>query len=208
MKRPGGHRTSRPGGRSARVVSTVLRATLKVLGRSGYARFRIDEVATAAGVNKTTIYRRWPTRADLVLDALGTTSIEPVVENTGDVVNDLTATLLHASSLWRTRVGRGIARVLIAERGDPEVDRIVAGLRTRHRAPAYATLRRARTQGHLPAAADLDLMLDLLFGAMYTRLRESAAPLDPKWIKAAVRLVVAGAVNPAGAKAAWGSGSG
>lgn len=193
MTRRADHGIRRPGGRSARVVSTVLRAALNVLGRSGYARFRIEDVATAAGVNKTTIYRRWPTRADLVLDAVDKLSIEPLVEDTGDVVNDLTAMLLHASSLWRTRVGRGIARVLIAERGDPEVDRIVARLRTRLRAPAQAILAGARAHGHLPPAADLDLMLDVIFGAVYTRLRESAAPLDPKWVKAAVRLVVIGA---------------
>ena len=53
-------------GRSARVVQEVLTATAEELGRSGYAALRIEDVAERAGVNKTTIYRRWPTKAALV----------------------------------------------------------------------------------------------------------------------------------------------
>jgi hypothetical protein len=48
----------RPGGRSARVVSAVLQSRLDVLGRSGYGRLRVGDVAAAAGVNKTIIYRQ------------------------------------------------------------------------------------------------------------------------------------------------------
>ena len=51
-------------------MSTVLRTTLEVLGQQGYAGLRVEDVAAGAGVNKTTIYRRWPTRADLVIAAL------------------------------------------------------------------------------------------------------------------------------------------
>jgi AcrR family transcriptional regulator len=54
----------RVGGRSARVVS-MLRTTLEVLGQEGYVGLRIDDIAERAGVNKTTIYRHWPTRVDL-----------------------------------------------------------------------------------------------------------------------------------------------
>ena len=53
------------------------------------------------------------------------------------------------------------------------------------------------TQGQLSRGADVELMLDVSFGAVYTRLRESAAPVDPKWVRAAVRLVVNGAVGRA-----------
>ena len=62
---PSGRGRARVGGRSARVVSAVLRMTLEVLGQEGYAGLRVEDVAARAGVNKTTIYRRWPTRADL-----------------------------------------------------------------------------------------------------------------------------------------------
>ena len=71
---PARTRTSRArvGGRSARVVATVLRTTLEVLGQQGYAGLRIEDVAARAGVNKTTIYRRWPTKEDLIAAAIET----------------------------------------------------------------------------------------------------------------------------------------
>src|SRR5687767_9883677 len=54
------------GGRSDQVVRRVLAAAMAEVARSGYAGFRMDAVAARARVNKTTIYRRWPTRAALV----------------------------------------------------------------------------------------------------------------------------------------------
>jgi AcrR family transcriptional regulator len=170
----------------------VLRSTLEVLGRRGYAGLRIEDVADESGVNKTTIYRRWPTRADLVIAALVRLAVPPVARETGRLECDLCATFMTATTLRATRVGRGVVRALIAERGDPEVDRVVAAIRERHRAPARDLLTRARRRGDLPRQADLELMLDVLIGTVYSRLRESAAPLDDQWVKAVVRLVLAG----------------
>src|ERR1700691_2906043 len=60
----------RAGGRSARVVSEVLRATAEELARVGYVALRMEDVARAAGVNKTTVYRRWPTKMQLVTERM------------------------------------------------------------------------------------------------------------------------------------------
>ena len=67
----------RLGGRSARVVESVLHTTLEVLGQQGYAQLRIEDIAARAGVNKTTIYRRWPTRSRLVMAALTSLAAPP-----------------------------------------------------------------------------------------------------------------------------------
>jgi AcrR family transcriptional regulator len=183
---------ARVGGRSARVVATVLRSTLEVLGRRGYAGLRIEDVAEESGVNKTTIYRRWSTRTDLVIAALVGLAVPPVASETGRLECDLCATFMTATTLRATSAGRGVVRALIAERGDPEVDRVCAAIRERHRAPARDLLVRARRRGDLPRHADLELMLDVLIGTVYSRLRESAGPLDEKWVRSVVRLVLAG----------------
>jgi AcrR family transcriptional regulator len=171
----------------------VLRTTLEVLGQAGYAGLRIDDVALRAGVNKTTIYRRWPTRADLVIAALTALASPPKAVETGCLERDLQATFMTATTLRATPVGRGVVRVLIAERGDPEVDRVVCDLRELHRAPARTVLEHARRRGDLPSRVDIELLLDILTGTIYCRLRECPQPLDPQWVKRVVRLVLSGA---------------
>src|SRR5512138_898011 len=65
-----GVRAARVGGRSERVVRDVLAAAAAEMARVGYVALRVEDVAARAGVNKTTVYRRWPTKADLVRDVL------------------------------------------------------------------------------------------------------------------------------------------
>ena len=194
---PARTRTSRArvGGRSARVVASVLRTTLEVLGQQGYAGLRIEDVAARAGVNKTTIYRRWPTRPELVAAALDSLATPPIAVVTGRIECDLHATFMTATTLRATPAGRGVVRALITERGDPEVDRVVAELRERHRAPARRVLEHARRRGDIPKRADIELLLDILTGTIYGRLRECPRPLDPQWVRRVVRLVLAGAAN-------------
>lgn len=193
-------RSARVGGRSARVVSTVLRTTLEALGREGYVGLRIDDIADRAGVNKTTIYRRWPTRADLVVAALTRLATPPIAIQSGRLECDLHATFMTATTLRATPAGRGIVRVLIAERGDPEVDRVVCELRERHRAPARSVLERARRRGDLPRRIDIELLLDILTGTINARLRERPGPLDSQWVRRVVRLVLSGAAANGRAK--------
>jgi AcrR family transcriptional regulator len=182
------------------VVSTVLRTTLEMLGQQGYAGLRIEDIAERAGVNKTTIYRRWPTRADLVIAALTNLATPPVAVETGRLACDLRATFMTATTLRATAVGLGVVRALIAERGDPEVDRLLGELRERHRAPARRVLEHARRRGDLPKRIDIELLLDVLTGTINARLRERPGPLDPNWVGRVVRLVLAGAIAPGRAR--------
>ena len=185
----------RLGGRSARVVSAVLRTTLEILGERGYAGLRIDDVAAKAGVNKTTIYRRWPSRTDLVIAALTALATPPKAVETGRLDCDLHATFMNATTLRSTRVGRGVVRALIAERGDPEVERVVQVIKERHRAPARAVLEHAQRRGELSKRVDIELLLDVLTGTIHGRLRDCPRPLDREWVKRVVRLVLAGATT-------------
>jgi AcrR family transcriptional regulator len=171
----------------------VLRTTLEVLGERGYAGLRIEDVAAQAGVNKTTVYRRWPTRADLVIAALTALATPPKAVQTGRLEGDLHATFMSATTLRSTRVGRGVVRALIAERGDPEVERVVRVIKERHRAPARSVLEHAQLRGDLPKRVDIELLLDILTGTIHGRLRDCPRPLDKQWVKRVIRLVLAGA---------------
>jgi AcrR family transcriptional regulator len=172
----------RPGGRSARVVNAVLTATLAELGRVGYGQLRVEDVASRSQVNKTTIYRRWPEKSRLVSPALKTVGGELNDPDTGSVRQDLIASFLASSRHWATPRGRGILHALSAERADPAVDRLARGLRERYRVARRAMLERAIDRGELPADADLDLCLEVLTGAVQTRLRQQLRPLDARWL--------------------------
>src|SRR6516162_5006549 len=91
-------RQQRLGGRSERVVRDVTRATAAELARVGYAELRVEDVATEAGVNKTTIYRRWPSKIELVAAA-----IRAINEPSGDLP-DLGSISLDLLALLRDKV--------------------------------------------------------------------------------------------------------
>src|SRR5688572_4371387 len=82
-------------GRAADVVERVLTATGEELSRAGYAALRVEDVAARSGVNKTTIYRRWPNKAELVAAALREMTTQPAAIDTGSLRDDLRASLLE-----------------------------------------------------------------------------------------------------------------
>src|SRR5262249_32151401 len=148
-------RGERVGGRSERVVADVLHAAAAELARVGYAGFRIEDVATAAGVNKTTVYRRWPTKADLVEATLRGIGLRPLeVPDTGSIDGDLTYMLRRLVSWQKSPEGAGAVRMLMLEIGHPEVERIVRTLRAESLAPWYAVTEAAKKRGDLPPEAD------------------------------------------------------
>src|SRR5262245_66483 len=104
------------------VVRGVLAAALEELGRTGYGALRIEDVAARAGVNKTTVYRRWPTKEDLVRAALlSITADQFVVPNTGSLRTDLLAIARGMVAMARSCEGQGLMRMLIAEGPDSEL---------------------------------------------------------------------------------------
>src|SRR5580698_10507041 len=80
---------------------TVLATTVELLLESGVAGVSIDEVSRRSGVAKTTIYRHWPTRSDLVIDACSQLTMKQDVPDTGSFAGDLTALLTNLAKLLR-----------------------------------------------------------------------------------------------------------
>ena len=119
----------RPGGRSARVAAAVLDATLGELGRVGYGRMRIDDVAARAGVNKTSIYRRWADKPGLVCAAMREVSGEAIDADSGSLRADLLESFRENMRGWATERGRGLLRMLIAEGADPAAIMTMPGIK-------------------------------------------------------------------------------
>ena len=110
--RPG---QARPGGRAAKVRDSVLRATQAALAQDGYDALSIEDVARRAGVHKTTVYRRWPSKAELVADTMRERSTERVeVPDTGTLAGDLRALARAVAANIGSDDGYTITRNLLA----------------------------------------------------------------------------------------------
>ena len=147
-------------GRAEHVVERVMAATAHELGRVGYAALRIDDVAVHAGVNKTTIYRRWPTKAELVTATLqGRLRGRPAID-TGTVRGDLRASLLAVVDL--SPADQGLLRVVQTERTDPHVGALTRRFRAAIHRTRVAMVERGIARGELPEGIDVDLVVDMI----------------------------------------------
>jgi AcrR family transcriptional regulator len=180
-------------GRSARVVDEVLRVTLEELGRVGYAALRVEDVARQSGVNKTTIYRRWPTKAELVDAAIREVKSVQAPPDTGSLREDLVTSALEMIALCASPERMGLIRMLHAEQQHPEVMAIRRALRDEHRARRQVMIERAIARGELPANANGPLIMEAIFSPLSARLITAPEPTDETFVRALVDLVLAGA---------------
>ena len=189
-------RCGRPRGEP--VVAAVLGATLDELGRVGYAALLVEEVAARAGVNKTTVYRRWETKAGLVRAAVQAAADAVAdLQETGDVRADLLAIARRARDYMSSPRGRGVLRMLLAGSLDPDLSEIATAARRQVEAPARRILERAIERGALRAGVDPGLVLEVLGGwILHVLFRQGAAVRDAR-LRALVDLVLAGVLAPA-----------
>jgi AcrR family transcriptional regulator len=172
-----------------------LRAATGLLAERGLAGMSIEEVAARAGVGKATIYRRWPSRGILALDAFLSEfqGLQPLPD-TGTLRGDLLAALTGwVRAVTRTAAGRMLAGLVAEAQRDPALaeawrDRVIEPLRAQH----SIMLERAVQRGELPADVDSDVVLDLLYGAAYHRLLQGHRPLSERFVREVVDLIVAG----------------
>jgi len=182
----------RSGGRSARVVDVIRRATLEVLGEVGYDNLRMEEVARRAGVNKTTVYRRWPTRAALVADALHGMKA-PAPPLTGDLAADLKHHL-QASLRWlASPLGRAVARVVLQGDVAGELQVIVARMREQLLQQRQAILDAAVARGELPAGTDTRLVTETIHASIHSRVVRWGDEPSDALVESVLALVLAGA---------------
>ncbi|MBM0126497.1 TetR/AcrR family transcriptional regulator [Pimelobacter simplex] len=162
----------RPGGRSADVRERVRQATLDLLGEVGYEHLQLTEVAARSGVNKTTVYRRWPAKPQLVADLLTDLADEQVpTPDTGTLAGDLEAMLVQVTTVLELPPVRAVLRaVLTLADDDPEVDQLRRTFWDRQLDDAAVVVVRGRERGELAPDTDPRLFLERVFGPVYFRI--------------------------------------
>ncbi len=183
------------GGRSERVVQQVLVATVAELAESGYRAFRMNVVSAAAGVNKTTIYRRWPGKKQLVaaaVDWMRRFVHDVPLPDTGSLERDLTEAFRRRVTFKDRVEGQAWAR-LLAEKNDPEVSAVIGDAVKERSESWYAMVTRAIARSELPDGTDARLLLGMLGAVVDAWNPSSSGRLKAELLQAAVRTVVAGA---------------
>jgi AcrR family transcriptional regulator len=183
--------------RNERSRQAILRSTLKLLRRHGFAALSIEAVAADAHVGKATVYRWWPTKGALVVDAFSS-SIENELHfpDSGSVREDMRVQMNQYLEVLRSRSGRIIAGVIAAGQSDPSLmEEFRARFLRPRRQEAYRTLQRGIDRKELPRDLDLDLVLDLLYGGIYMRFLIRHDELNEGYVDEVCRIVLAGALN-------------
>lgn len=184
-------------GRAARVVENVLRATVEELATKGYGGLRVEDVAKRSGVNKTTIYRRWPTKPDLVIAGLREAFHVETWPDTGNLRGDVAAMVADATAFAASPIGRGLVRLIQFERATPEVDRITRTVRAQTMQARAKVVQRAIDRGELPVGTSAELVSSLLFAPILTRVINFGETVDDRFVQGVVDVVLAGAMTGA-----------
>ena len=187
---------SPPRRRSAKTHRAILEATVGLLERDGYHALTIEGIAAEAGVGKQTIYRWWPNKASLVMEAFITAGEERVPEpDTGSVQSDLEAILIPVFRQNRDVRG-GVAMANKGMMAEAQLDRRFfeeyARLHASWRGPLINVLERGRQRGELRDDADSEALVDIMLGASWYRVLLEHAPLDDEFAHEIIRSILEG----------------
>jgi AcrR family transcriptional regulator len=172
---------ARPIGRGPKVRRAVLAATLAELSETGYAGLTVEAVARRAGVHKTTVYRRWPDREVLVIDALTDhVAAEVPLPDTGYIDTDLRELARSRVSAMRSADEESWMMAIMASDAGrlPEVARIKRRYAEDRFWRASPVITRAVERGELPADTDPDEVLRTLIAPILLRLMFTGEPVD------------------------------
>ncbi len=175
----------------------AIAATLAELADGGYAAFNLEKVARRAGVNKTTLYRRWGGREELVLDAMLERAAQHIpVPDTGSLRQDLKELARAAAANAARPEVAAMARAVAAE---AHRDSKMAAANIRFWAERLALdgviVERAIERGEVPAGTEPTQVIEAVLGPIHLRLLLTREPVDHSFLEAIVDLVVDGAVR-------------
>ena len=179
--------------------NAILTAAFDLVTEMGYAKLTIEAIATRAGVGKQTIYRWWPSKGAVLLDAYlartqGDVGNELALPDTGDLEMDLVTVLQATAAELRSPLFAAPLRALtVAVLEDPKLaEEYENRLNRPMRELKKERLRSAQRAGQLPPALDLDVAVDVLFAPLAQQWLFSAQPPSDDYARSLVETVLAG----------------
>lgn len=177
--------------RSAAADRAILDATRAALVEKGWSKLTMADVAQRAGVAKTTLYRRWPGRSEMVVDAVAVLFDELELPDSGNLQGDIKGVVLSFAALMsRPETKTSLMSVVAESTHSPELrERIRTTIVDRQKHLVRHGRKRAQARGELPLDSAneaeneriIDLTFDLVAGAVIHRVLVSDEPVDERW---------------------------
>ncbi len=169
----------------------ILEQVIALLGSRGYAGLTLDELAVRSGVAKTTILRRWPSKAAVAAAGVERLALQSVdVPDSGALKVDLLALLHGAVEAFVRGRGQFVAQLIREAGHHPEItDLLYTVIHTRRQA-YRRVLALAIARGELAPSVDQDLLIDLLIGPIWTRMLITRDPITREYVDSIVEAVL------------------
>ena len=169
----------------------ILEQVIALLGSHGYAGLTLDALAARSGVAKTTILRRWPSKAAVAAAGVQRLALQSVdVPDSGTLEADLLALLHGAVETFVRGRGQFIAQLIREAGHHPEITDLVHTVIHTRRQAYRRVLALAIARGELAPSIDQDLLIDLLIGPIWTRMLITRDPITREYVDSIVEAVL------------------
>jgi AcrR family transcriptional regulator len=192
MSAPG---TARPGGRTAKVAEAVFAATVAELTGRDYADISIESIAARSGVHKTTIYRRWGSKPELIRQVMLSAASERIpAPDSGSAADDLAMLAHSVQAILSDPASAAITSALITgATSAPEIADVMQRFWAARLAAFSDIVQRGIRRGQLPAGTDPAALMQAVAAPLYYRLLVSRAPITPREADRSVAAALAAA---------------
>lgn len=177
--------------RVARSKANVLAETYRQLVKSGIAGVSIDEISRTCGVSKTTIYRHWPSRSALLIDACSRLGKPPEIPDTGTLKGDVRALLTQmADQLQNANWSTVYPSIIDAAERDSEIAILQAALHRAFMKPFEGVVERAKARGEISSRHSTSDLVAAVVGPLFFHRWFSRQKMDKRFINSIVDLIV------------------
>jgi AcrR family transcriptional regulator len=171
-----------------------------MLASEGYAGFRLETLASRAGVAKTTILRRWPTKSAVAAAAIERLALDYVAPPPSDTLQaELRVMLSNAVEVFTRGAGTFVPRLIRESGHDSEIAELLHKVIDTRRLAYRRVLNRAIARDELNPDVDIEMLIDLLIGPIWTRLLITRAPITPMFVDGIIDVITRAYLHDGGA---------
>lgn len=180
--------------RSEKTKKAILTAGYELLLENGFGAVTIEKIAERAGVSKATIYKWWPNKAAVVMDAFFDAAVVRLpIPDTGSTINDIIIQVNNLAKFLISREGKVINEVIAEGQYDQKLAETYRTIYFKpRRLDSRYILERGISRGELKEDLDIELVMDLIFGPLFYRLLITGDVVDEDFIKNLIKYVFEG----------------